>query len=174
MKHTAILILMALTGLFASAHGYIMIGQTTNIFTEPTQGEPMVNQFDEVIDFLPGMVFAVRDENDDYWSVDMPGWKGVWVPKKACAAPETLDFTPATYKFEYEDYSRNVEFTPGKTEGTFRVTDENGTVLDATMVEPGILVLTDPRWPEEVCGSVARTGGKLRVWIYDTTILPWN
>ncbi len=174
MKHTAIFLLMALTGLIASAQNYLMIGRTTNIYTEPTQGYPMVNQFDDVIDLLPGMVFAVNGEKGDFWSIDIPGWKGVWVPKTACAAPEALDFKPGTYKFEYEDYSRPLEFAPGEDDGSFNVTDENWGTLNATRVEPGVLVLTDPRWPDEVCGSVACTGGKLKVWLYDITILPWN
>lgn len=174
MKQIAALIATFIIAISASAQNYIVIGQITNIYSEPSStAEPMVNQFDDLIDLLPGMVFATKGEQGDFWKIDFPGWRGLWVPKEACTSPQALDFTPGTYPFVYESTNRPITFTATETEGVYQASGDFPT-LTATLVSPGVLVLTDPRWPEETAGCVSRISGKLHVWIYDTTVLPWN
>lgn len=169
-------VIVALAGIIsASAAEYIVVGTKTNIYQEPSADNPMPNQWEDLIEILPGMAFATTGDAEGFWRVDIPGWKGAWIPKSACVTPEPLNLQPGTYQFVYGDESYPVAVTSGDAQWTYKIDYRNGTgSYTGTLVEPGVVIVTDPRWPEDVIGSISATGGKMHVWIYDTTVLPWN
>lgn len=175
-KILATIVALAAMSFCASAAEYVVTGTTTNIFQEPSTDSPMPNQWEDLIDILPGMAFEKTGEAEGFWRVNIPGWNGAWLPKSACVTPEKLDLQPGTYQFVYEEESYPVTITAGDTEGTFKIDYRDGAnTYTGTLVEPGVVIMTDPRFEgSDVTGSISCVGGKTRVWIYDTTVLPWN
>ncbi|MCM1521861.1 MAG: hypothetical protein NC039_04325 [Muribaculaceae bacterium] len=171
MKKTITLILMLCCIMLpVAAQEYVMVGKTTNLYSEPSTSTPMLNQWDDTIELLPGMAFEMKGESGDYYIIDIPGWKGAYLPKSACATPEAFEFTPGTYQFKYESDSFPVTFTR-TADGTYDITGYRLDDLKAKEVPGNIIVIT---WDGEPYGSVTTLGGTMRVWLYDTTVLPWN
>lgn len=172
----SIKILLLLSAIAPALHAadYVVVGATTNLYQEPTTSTPMLNQWDDKIDLLAGMAFATTGESGDFYRIDIPGWKGAWLPKSACVTPAPLDFEPGTYQFSYEGESIPVAITPTAEKGVYTVSYPRMDGLKGLEAEPGIIVIVNTEWDNEVVGCVTRLDGTLRVWIYDTTVLPWN
>ena len=92
-------VIVALAGIIsASAAEYIVVGTKTNIYQEPSADNPMPNQWEDLIEILPGMAFATTGDAEGFWRVDIPGWKGAWIPKSACVtcSPAHISLSMAT------------------------------------------------------------------------------
>ncbi|MCM1163137.1 MAG: hypothetical protein NC339_02650 [Muribaculaceae bacterium] len=170
-----LMLFVALTAmtLTAAAQEYVVVGKTTNLYSEPSTSTPMLNQWDDTIELLPGMAFEKKGESGDYYIIDITGWQGTYLPKSACAAPETFEFTGGTYQMKYEPDTYAVEFT-STGDGKYNVSYQSMTDLKATTAPEGIIVITDPSLDGDMVGCVSCVGSVMRVWIYDTTVLPWN
>lgn len=180
MKSLYIALLLAVVAILplrAQEKQYIFVAQPTEVFENAKVSYPMVNQFEEPLQLLPGMLFELKGETDKYAIVDLPGWTNVHVPKSALGTPVPYKFAGGTLQMVYEPDSYPVVFTPAtNAEGVqgWNVTF-NGDTLWAYPDPRGFVIIDDPYEPGHVYGGIVQIGGRPRVWIYNTTyVLPWN
>lgn len=167
-KIFAILLALCTLALPAAAQEYVVVGKTTNVYTEPSTSTPLLNQWDDNVDLLPGMAFENKGEKGDYYIIDIPGWNGLFLPKSACVTPDEFDFAPGVYQFKYESDTFPLTFTRSG-DNAYDVTGyRNDLKAQAT---PTVVVIT---WDGDMYGCVTRINGDTYVWLYDTVVLPWN
>lgn len=85
IKHILFLALTAISAVSVSAQNYITIGKNGNVYDEPNAKYITVNQNNEDVTVVPGMVFATSQHTPGWYKVEYSPGLHAFIPEQIAA-----------------------------------------------------------------------------------------
>lgn len=179
MKRTFLSLLAAFTIAFCSAAAeYAVLGKSAPVF-ENSKGQPLMNQFDEQVNVLPGMAFEIKGSTEHYWIVAIPELGNAYIPKESCTKSDAIGVLDGIYAMNYDGEAYPVRVKKSdKALDTYEIEFAYPGYVDETLVgtnvSPDVVAITRPADNNAIVGFITRLSGKVKIWIYENYILNWR